>query len=480
MSGPNVVVTGDLLTPQFAASDSQAIPAIAQRGHVGTMAPWSRPSSWDGTITAWCDQQVISCPGGAFDAVRVILANCNTSTTLIDAVQVESSSNVTNLYPSVSVGMSASITTGSANVTLTGGANTNNIRIGQRVYGSSGIPAGAYVVSVTSSTVFVISANATASASITVNVVWQRVTFNGSNTVTLAAGTSAIQPSYTVSDWVPCPSLPRDDGKPFPYLYIRTQCSNGFSTTGLTNASVGNGAYLGDQYWQCYTAGADRTESYANLGSTSWTRNYLCSNIAGVQILYRGKTITLSVVGDSTDFGSLGYAPGLPGSMMAAFQLGGINYHRNSLSGQKSSEWTADWLNQVAIMRPDYLALRVGSSNDGYFSSGDLLAGSFADACKLLHACAQYGVTPIFFSPLPYGTMTAAMEANRQKLISRLREYAANHDYVDYDAALVDYSGAVPAIKPALRADTTHPNGAGYAAMVTPWQTVLQKALTTL
>lgn len=80
--------------------------------------------------------------------------------------------------------LASSIASGSPNVTV---SDTTGIRPGSMVYGS-GIPTGATVISITSGTVFVISANATATI--------------GSLTITVAAVSTADQKLLTVnSGW---------------------------------------------------------------------------------------------------------------------------------------------------------------------------------------------------------------------------------------------------------------------------------------
>lgn len=99
----------------------------------------------------------------------------------------------------------SSITSGSPNVTV---SSTAGIIPGSNVYGS-GIPTGATVLSITSGTVFVMSANATATIAgtltvtvtnlstadqklITINSGWYRDQFNNTTTLAYASGTSAI------------------------------------------------------------------------------------------------------------------------------------------------------------------------------------------------------------------------------------------------------------------------------------------------
>lgn len=114
----------------------------------------------------------------------------------------------------------AAITSGSPNVTV---ASTSGIRPGSNVYGS-GIPTGATVLSVTSATVFVLSANATDTI--------------GSQTITVATVTDADLKLLTVnSGWY------RDIFTPDGIKYGELGLITGNSVQTMTAARVTSPAY---------------------------------------------------------------------------------------------------------------------------------------------------------------------------------------------------------------------------------------------
>lgn len=105
---------------------------------------------------------------------------------------------------------------------------------------------------------------------ITPSGAWSAVTFSGSATVTLAAGTSGSLPSWTASDWIKIPSVPRTDGGERPVMHIRILSSGPISRISLNdfddNQIIGSVPRVYRQRRQA----VDGITTPANFTSNTW------------------------------------------------------------------------------------------------------------------------------------------------------------------------------------------------------------------
>lgn len=192
---------------------------------------------------------------------------------------------------------------------------------------------------------------------------WSTVTFGGSSTVTLAAGTSLDAVSWTVSDWIRCSSLPRSDGGTQPLLTVRILIPGananrpGWYFGSLTNwetEALVNGRIRRFRS----QANTDGVNTPANFTGSSIS-NYNCTPVY-VQYLSRKTGLTVMVVGDSIFEGS-GVASRrgwqfIGRDLVSTTELP-IELCTVSIAGANSATWLARLASIIGTVNPDYVVV---------------------------------------------------------------------------------------------------------------------------
>jgi len=314
-----------------------------------------------------------------------------------------------------------------------------------------------------------------------------QVTVGGATTFTKPAaisggGTANAVASEVVSDWIPCSSVPRDDGGLGRILIVRTYDPSAGNTT--CNRSGGNGASAADlnAYGLAASYGSsDRT--FATWGSYSQAGASLAPAIS-LELLSLSGAVSVASFGDSTISGQNSAVYNASGLVLAAMRTLSDSMPIVAWNGGEASmnSTTFTTFSETAISSgitlPNVAGLCPWSTNDSdkYTQAGvNRVAGN---ALRFLHACRTKNIYPLLVTPCPVNSISAAEEGFRRQVVSQLIHIAQQHNagIVDRDAIYTDYSLTTGGFLPAIGADGTHPGFAGYALEAGLWKQAIEGA----
>ena len=283
----------------------------------------------------------------------------------------------------------------------------------------------------------------------------------------------------TVSDWVPCVSVPRDDGGAGYLLMVRAFEPSAGNATG--NRCGGHGITPADvDAYGCATVlsgGGDKT--FTNWATFAILLNGLGSAIA-VELLSASNSLTLATFGDSTIAGQNAAVIGASGAQLAAT---GYSSGSRPLVLWNQGESSMNSTTYLALAekffatgaQPNIAAMCPYSSNDTdkYTQAGiNRIVGV---ALRFLNECRKAGAIPILLTPVPYTGTTSGEEAFRRQAVVAIKQLAVTYKcgLVDRDSIYTDYSTAAGGWLPVVIGDGTHPSHAGYVAESALWTAAL-------
>jgi hypothetical protein len=309
---------------------------------------------------------------------------------------------------------------------------------------------------------------------------WKTVTWGGSSSVTLAAGTSANAPSWTVSDWIAARSFERTDGGVQPLLLVRVHVPG-------TNANRPAWAQASLTAWETEASVAGRifrprtqaVDGVSTLGDFKIggsVSEYTCVPFF-VQYASRQLGITVMVIGDSIDDGA-GASSRRGWQYLAQAEVSTVGAPVEVVSaaigGANSAAWRSRVAAAVAAVQPDYVILpwfEVNDTNVPMTSSHiQAMAGSIGAALSDIR---EAGAVPILRTGIPVnatGTFAKAFGSSDSLRRDRNSELLAGFPaelIMDADSSVAgedDGNGQIE-FAAGLTTDALHPNDSGHAAI---------------
>lgn len=313
-----------------------------------------------------------------------------------------------------------------------------------------------------------------------------QVTKGGGATFTKVAALAAAETanaiwSDTVSDVIPCVSVPRDDGGVGYLLMIRTHDPASGNTVSNRLAGTGNDAAAVNAYGFAAT-GCAGDKTFASWGTMVAT--YAIGPTIGIEILTSKASLSIAAFGDSTFGGSDSYVSGASGLTLAA--IGKVTADRPvAWWNQGEAGMTSDAYMTLAEKffasghRPNVVAICPWSPNDAdkYTQAGVTRAATIAS--RFLHEARKINAEVIFATPTPVGGITETQEGFRRQVVALVKDFATKFgcNVVDRDALYTDYSTAAGGWLPGMNFSTVHPTPAGYTAESALWTAVLDTLL---
>jgi lysophospholipase L1-like esterase len=303
---------------------------------------------------------------------------------------------------------------------------------------------------------------------------WQSVTWSGSNSVTIPAGSQAA-PGIAVSDLVPLNSVTRTDGTR-PLLLIRSYFDGASSLTYTEKDYNGNyNTPTARNRNRVFDVGQFAGDAITNTSNTiiPSIRTALVSPI----FRYTSNVTTIAFIGDSITQGS-GSTSGLDNwGRRACYDLGTpevpIVPCNLGMSAQTSTTYLAHALAIMAITKPSIAFYFPYSPNDGIDSSVKL-AAAMDRTDEFLSYCSSNNIVPVLCTPVPNNNLTSTNDAFRKQAIATIKSYPV----AIADFAVLTGNGATPERWiTGFNADALHPNDYGYEAMSTVARQVIRQIL---
>lgn len=312
---------------------------------------------------------------------------------------------------------------------------------------------------------------------------WSTVTWSGASTVTLPAASGAYGgQTVTISDFIPCGSVPRSDGGTRPILLYRVYLpgtANYTVTSGATSYSNLRiaGTYNRNRLIDASISGGDGVGSPATTMGAGVSDNPLVSPI----FRFRDNVVSVYGVGDSITAGQ-GSTTSVGGWLKrACYDLSTMarpvvpcNLGHNS---QPTSTYLAVARVVFPLAKPSVAFYFPYSPNSAVYSER-AVRDNMAQAAEFVTLCNDYNVVPILCTPVPNNNLNAADDAFRKEYCTLLRAMASDKNILMCDFDLYTSDGATPArFISGYNADALHPNNTGYEAMTYPAKLALAKAI---
>lgn len=318
------------------------------------------------------------------------------------------------------------------------------------------------------------------------------VTFGGSSSVTVPAGTSATLnacvPGIVISDFIPISSVARADFPTRkPLIQVRTYMLNGWSNAiaggagGTYDLMMASAAY-DSRDWGARSPASDQATTitagaaYVPVTTSQYTH--------AIPVFY-GITPSASILacGDSLTqgFGATGNVVGWTQRIAALStsytkQLTFCNLgtasqaHANSMAmiqallSQTKTVETVGGVAQTVSLKPRGCAFAAWSPNDSLSSQ------SVADVCwtntlKSIDVCQRNGVVPIVWTSPPAAGMSGAAHTIRKTQNSRVLALPDSVIKLDFCSVLANPANVDQLLAAYNSGDDTHWNDAGYAAV---------------
>jgi hypothetical protein len=318
------------------------------------------------------------------------------------------------------------------------------------------------------------------------------VTFGGSTSVTVPAGTSATLnacvPGFVISDFIPISSVARTDFPTRkPLIQVRTYMLNGWSNAitggagGTYDLMMASAAYDGRD-WGARSPASDQATTitagaaYVPVTTSQYTH--------AIPIFY-GITPAASILacGDSLTqgFGATGNVVGWTQRIAALStsytkQITFMNMgtasqvHANSMAmvqaflSQSKTVETVGGVAQSFSLKPSGCMFAAWSPNDTLSSQAvaDVIWGN---VLKSIDVCQRNCVVPIVWTSPPAASMTGAAHTIRKAQNARVLALPDSVLKLDFCTVLADPSNVDQLLPTYNSGDDTHWNDAGYAAV---------------
>lgn len=315
---------------------------------------------------------------------------------------------------------------------------------------------------------------------------WRALTFSGAQSGTVPIAANQFIPARLWSDWVYIKTVDRVDGGALPVVMVRV-------TTPASNISFANYSYTP---WASASAFVDNRPIYVYRGVGNQGRPDNAAGFAGAayqypivmgyeaqvakpcfNFAYNGDSITEGAVNlASGNFGN-GWAWQVTRALRAANPDIAIGYVNNGISSSDSSNFVTNVANFMASSAAfDAMVYSPFTPNDTGPTAAEinLMQQRFNSVIASISAT---GKPLIITTPVVNDNYNASQDGFRLGFRTTLLTYTDTlAGVVDWENAIAD--GATPnRFRSGMTTDLTHPNEAGYTAMVGPAQPVLQAML---
>lgn len=313
-----------------------------------------------------------------------------------------------------------------------------------------------------------------------------QVTVGGSSTFTKPAALSNPASANTiwskvVSDWIPCVSVPRDDGGLGYLLVVRTfDPSTGNSISNRCPGLGSNAISVNSYAIAAVAASGDFT--FSNFNGMTGSINGL-GPVVGIELLTSEGSLSIAAFGDSTINGTDSYFSGASGLTLAG--VSSLSVDRTPLTWWNQGEASMNSDSYLTLFldfyknnyMPNLVAMCPWSPNDSdrYTQSGITRCTNIA--IRFLNEARLRGSNPILVTPCPVNGITESQEGFRRQMVSIIKNLAINFncELVDRDALYTNYSSASGGFLPGLNFNTVHPSPAGYQAESALWEKVISE-----
>jgi hypothetical protein len=309
--------------------------------------------------------------------------------------------------------------------------------------------------------------------------VWTPVTFAGSSTVTLPAGTSVDAVSWTASDWMRCSSLPRADGGTQPLLWVRLLIPG-------ANANRPAWYFGGITDWETEATVAGRIRRFRSQANTDGVTagsegNFTTSSISNfnctpcyVQYLSRKTGVTVMIPGDSIMEGTGAVSQRgwqFTGRDAVSTPNAPVELCTVAIAGSNSTTWRTRLAALINTVNPDYVTVPAYEVNDQATPmAGTGQSISRSNAQQAVKLASDNGAVPISITGCPSNEAAKALGAGdslRRSINADVRALPSGRAWMDFDALLAGSavaSGQVEFI-PAYTTDGLHPNTVGHGVL---------------
>lgn len=310
---------------------------------------------------------------------------------------------------------------------------------------------------------------------------WPNVTWAGASSVTLPAGVSIDDASWTVSDWVTVNSLDRTDGGTLPLLHVRVYIPGAnanrpsWAASGLTAWETE--ATVAGRIVRPRTQAVDGVTTLGNFTTGGSVSNYQCVPVY-VQYASRVDGITVMVVGDSIDEGA-GATSQRGANFLAQAAVSTmsapVEFCVAAIGGSNSTAWRARLEALIDKVKPDYVLFPGFEVNDTATpmttANIKMMRGNIERARSIV---ASNGAVPIIRTGIPAnatGTFAKAWGSSdsMRQMLNAERRGTVKYLLADYDNALagaVNGSGQIE-FGAGYTTDALHPNDAGHERIST-------------
>lgn len=284
--------------------------------------------------------------------------------------------------------------------------------------------------------------------------------------------------SETVSDWIPCISVPRDDGGVGYLLVVRTFDPSAGNT--MSNRCGGLGATAADVNAYAIGAVAGTTDkTFANWATFSSSVPNLGPAI-GLELLAATDSLSVASFGDSTIAGTDSYFSGASGLTLSGVANAGNSrpvtwWNQGEASMNSASFMTLAEKFFTNGHRPNVVAVCPWSPNDTdkYTQAG--INRCIGNAIRFLHEARKIGANAVLVTPCPVGGISATDEGFRRQIVLAIKAIATSFGcgLVDRDAIYTDYSSSSGGWLAGMNFNTVHPSPAAYLAESALWTAAL-------
>lgn len=304
----------------------------------------------------------------------------------------------------------------------------------------------------------------------------QSALFSASAAGTIPARVSANRPGMLISDWI---DTSIEAGS---YLVARALFTgtnpflNTYSSYAVTPTEMG--ALSPEMQLYGWGALVDYVTAFDSWGTTLAAAQ---SNLGihYIEYLCEARTVNVCCVGDSLTVGQVDSGTTVVSPVHAACeQMSSANVLYSPMvkgwGGSTSAEHYNIALDVIANTPPDVLIYQAWTQNN-VANAGDT---EIRYAMDIVNRCKAAGIVPVLITGVPMNAWVTptndAIEAARVALNARVRALGSfGVIVIDADAVLSD--GASPANYISTYGSGTHPNDAGYNALVTEYKTNLQR-----
>jgi len=309
---------------------------------------------------------------------------------------------------------------------------------------------------------------------------WKTFLWSASSSVTLAAGTSADAPSWTVSDWLAVNSLPRADGGTLPLftvrIYIPAAAANrpAYFYTGIQNWE--DETLVAGRIFRPRTQAVNGVDTLGNLTAGGSVTEYDCvpffiqyaSRVTGMTVLVAGNS-RFEKAGSTHRYGWQDMAQAAVSSVNAP-----VEFCTVAIGGSNSATTLTRLAATLPLFTPDYTIIAGCDTND---LNQPITAANInttrTNIQQQINTIVQNNSVPIIATDAPAsvggtsGKTYGTSDSLRRDLNDAVRA-VRNRKLLDFDRTTAGTTNAGQVeISTSYTTDNLHLNAAGHQAIAT-------------